>query len=146
MATPEGKEVVKGKAQKRLEEILNGIDIQTQEEKNIIEEDNQTDEIIKGLEDKSKTNIDVDKLEEHISLTDFILKSLQKQNKAQVKNFSNTIMTPIYVSGFNDTALNFLANNLKYQNIIPYATGEFISNPVSNTDSDIRQKCNFKSW
>lgn len=145
MATPEGKEVVKGKAQKRLEEILNGIDIQTQEEKNIIEEDNQTDEIIKGLEDKSKTNIDVDKLEEHISLTDFILKSLQKQNKAQVKNFSNTIMTPIYVSGFNDTALNFLANNLKYQNIIPYATGEFISNPVSNTDSDIRQNAILKA-
>lgn len=87
LATPEGKEVVKGKAQKRLEEILNGIDIQTQEEKNIIEEDNQTDEIIKGLEDKSKTNIDVDKLEEHISLTDFILKSLQKQNKSTSKKF-----------------------------------------------------------
>ena len=33
LATPEGQEAVKGKAQKRLEEILSGLDIETQEDK-----------------------------------------------------------------------------------------------------------------
>ena len=56
-------------------------------------------------------------------MTDFILKSLEKQNKAQASSFNNTSMMPIYVSGFNDNALNFLANNLKYKNMTPYNTG-----------------------
>lgn len=146
LATPEGKEAVKGKAQKRLEEILSGIDIETEEDKNIVAEDIvQTDKIIKDLEDKSKNKIDVDKLEEHISLTNFILKSLQKENKAQANNLYVTNMMPIYVSGFNDNALNFLAENLKYKNMIPYATGEFISSPQGNKDSDIKQNATLKA-
>ena len=84
LATPEGQEAVKGKAQKRLEEILSGLDIETQEDKTDVDADIvQTDKIIKDLEDNSKTDVNADKLEEHISLTDFILKSLEKQNKAQ---------------------------------------------------------------
>ena len=141
LATPEGKEAVKGKAQKRLEEILSGIDIETEEDKNSIDDEDivQTDKIIKDLEDKSKTTIDVDKLEEHISLTSFILKSLQKEYKSQASDLSTTKMMPIYVSGFNDNALNFLAENLKYKNMTPYATGEFISSPIGNSGSDIKE-------
>lgn len=141
LATPEGKEAVKGKAQKRLEEILSGIDIETEEDKNSIDDDDivQTDKIIKDLEDKSKTTIDADKLEEHISLTSFILKSLQKEYKTQASDLSTTKMMPIYVSGFNDNALNFLAENLKYKNMTPYATGEFISSPIGNSGSDIKE-------
>mgnify|MGYP000614024999 CR=1 FL=1 len=78
-------------------------------------------------------------------MTDFILKSLEKQNKAQVSSFNNTSMMPIYVSGFNDNALNFLANNLKYKNMTPYNTGEFISAPMGNKDSDIKQNAT-ESW
>lgn len=141
LATPEGKEAVKGKAQKRLEEILSGIDIETEEDKNSIDDEDivQTDKIIKDLEDKSKTTIDADKLEEHISLTSFILKSLQKEYKTQASDLSTTKMMPIYVSGFNDNALNFLAENLKYKNMTPYATGEFISSPIGNSGSDIKE-------
>lgn len=141
LATPEGKEAVKGKAQKRLEEILSGIDIETEEDKNSIDDEDivQTDKIIKDLEDKSKTTIDADKLEEHISLTSFILKSLQKEYKTQASDLSTTKMMPIYVSGFNDNALNFLAENLKYKNMTPYATGEFISSPIENSGSDIKE-------
>ncbi|WP_296896000.1 SpoIVB peptidase S55 domain-containing protein [uncultured Megamonas sp.] len=141
LATPEGKETVKGKAQKRLEEILSGIDIETEEDKNSIDDEDivQTDKIIKDLEDKSKTTIDADKLEEHISLTSFILKSLQKEYKSQASDLSTTKMMPIYVSGFNDNALNFLAENLKYKNMTPYATGEFISSPIGNSGSDIKE-------
>lgn len=141
LATPEGKEAVKGKAQKRLEEILSGIDIETEEDKNSIDDEDivQTDKIIKDLEDKSKTTIDADKLEEHISLTSFILKSLQKEYKSQASDLSTTKMMPIYVSGFNDNALNFLAENLKYKNMTPYATGEFISSPIGNSGSDIKE-------
>lgn len=141
LATPEGKEAVKGKAQKRLEEILSGIDIETEEDKNSIDDEDivQTDKIIKDLEDKSKTTIDADKLEEHISLTSFILKSLQKEYKSQASDLSTTKMMPIYVSGFNDNALNFLAENLKYKNMTPYATGEFISSPIENSGSDIKE-------
>lgn len=105
----------------------------------------QTDKIIKDLEDNSKTDVNADKLEEHISLTDFILKSLEKQNKAQASSFNNTSMMPIYVSGFNDNALNFLANNLKYKNMTPYNTGEFISAPIGNKDSDIKQNATLKA-
>lgn len=141
LATPEGKEAVKGKAQKRLEEILSGIDIETEEDKNSIDDEDivQTDKIIKDLENKSKTTIDADKLEEHISLTSFILKSLQKEYKSQASDLSTTKMMPIYVSGFNDNALNFLAENLKYKNMTPYATGEFISSPIGNSGSDIKE-------
>lgn len=141
LATPEGKEAVKGKAQKRLEEILSGIDIETEEDKNSIDDEDivQTDKIIKDLEDKSKTTIDADKLEEHISLTSFILKSLQKEYKSQASDLSTTKMMPIYVSGFNDNALNFLAENLKYKNMTPYVTGEFISSPIGNSGSDIKE-------
>lgn len=146
LATPEGQEVVKGKAQKRLEEILSGLDIETQEDKTDVDADIvQTDKIIKDLEDNSKTDVNADKLEEHISLTDFILKSLEKQNKAQASSFNNTSMMPIYVSGFNDNALNFLANNLKYKNMTPYNTGEFISAPIGNKDSDIKQNATLKA-
>ena len=146
LATPEGQEAVKGKAQKRLEEILSGIDIETQEDKTDVDADIvQTDKIIKELEDNSKTDVNADKLEEHISLTDFILKSLEKQNKAQASSFDNTSMMPIYVSGFNDNALNFLANNLKYKNMTPYNTGEFISAPMGNKDSDIKQNATLKA-
>lgn len=141
LATPEGQEAVKGKAQKRLEEILSGLDIETEEDKkNISDEDDvQTDKIIKDLEDKSKSKIDAEKLEEHISLTSFILKSLQRENEAQANNFSTTKLMPIYVSGFNDNALNFLAEKLKYKNMTPYATGEYISSPEGNADSDIKE-------
>lgn len=141
LATPEGKEAVKGKAQKRLEEILSGIDIETEEDKNSIDDEDivQTDKIIKDLEDKSKTTIDADKLEEHISLTSFILKSLQKEYKSQASDLSTNKMMPIYVSGFNDNALNFLAENLKYKNMTPYATGEFISSPIGISGSDIKE-------
>jgi hypothetical protein len=67
LATPEGQEVVKGKAQKRLEEILSGLDIETQEDKTDVDADIvQTDKIIKDLEDNSKTDVNADKLEEHI--------------------------------------------------------------------------------
>lgn len=54
-------------------------------------------------------------------------------------------MMPIYVSGFNDNALNFLANNLKYKNMTPYNTGEFISAPMGNKDSDIKQNATLKA-
>ena len=146
LATPEGQEAVKGKAQKRLEEILSGLNIETQEDKTDVDADIvQTDKIIKDLEDNSKTDVNADKLEEHISLTDFILKSLEKQNKAQASSFNNTSMMPIYVSGFNDNALNFLANNLKYKNMTPYNTGEFISAPIGNKDSDIKQNATLKA-
>ena len=146
LATPEGQEAVKGKAQKRLEEILSGLNIETQEDKTDVDADIvQTDKIIKDLEDNSKTDVNADKLEEHISLTDFILKSLEKQNKAQASSFNNTSMMPIYVSGFNDNALNFLANNLKYKNMTPYNTGEFISAPMGNKDSDIKQNATLKA-
>ena len=84
LATPEGQEAVKGKAQKRLEEILSGLDIETQKDKTDVDADIvQTDKIIKDLEDNSKTDVNADKLEEHISLTDFILKSLK--NKIKLK-------------------------------------------------------------
>ena len=38
----------------------------------------QTDKIIKDLEDNSKTDVNADKLEEHISLTDFYFEKLRK--------------------------------------------------------------------
>lgn len=131
LVTPEGKEQIVGKAQKRLEEILSGKD-ETVEETNKVDEEQAT-KIIEEIENNKETT--KDNLNEQVAVTDFMLKSLQKQNEENSNFAVNNI--PIYVSGFSDNSLAFLANNLRYKNITPYMSGEIVSSPTMDGISDI---------
>lgn len=136
LATPEGQESIKGKAQKRLEEILSGLDIETEEDKQKTVEETQTDKIIDELskDDENATS----KLQEHIALSNFLLKSLRKQNDMEASDFATKIKIPIYVAGFSDRAVGFLADKLKAKNMVPYATGVSIGNQINDNTSDVK--------
>lgn len=136
LATPEGQESIKGKAQKRLEEILSGLDIETEEDKQKTVEETQTDKIIDELskDDENATS----KLQEHIALSNFLLKSLRKQNDMEASDFATKLKIPIYVAGFSDRAVGFLADKLKAKNMVPYATGVSIGSQINDNTSDVK--------
>lgn len=136
LATPEGQESIKGKAQKRLEEILSGLDIETEEDKQKTVEETQTDKIIDELS-KDDENA-ASKLQEHIALSNFLLKSLRKQNDMEASDFATKLKIPIYVAGFSDRAVGFLADKLKAKNMVPYATGVSIGSQINDNTSDVK--------
>ena len=136
LATPEGQEAIKGKAQKRLEEILSGLDIETEEDKQKTTDDTQAEKIIDELGKNHETNDS--KLQEHIALSNFLLKSLRKQDEMQSSAFMAKTNTPIYVTGFSDQAIAFLTDKLRNKNMIPYSTGVFIGEATGDSGSDIK--------
>lgn len=136
LAISEGQESVKGKAQKRLEEILNGLDIETEEDKQKTTEETQTDKIIDELSKDDENTIS--KIQEHIAWSNFLLKSLHKQNDMEASDFTTNLKTPIYVAGFSDRAVEFLADKLKAKNMVPYATGVAIGSQINDNTSDIK--------
>ena len=141
LATPEGEKGTKkrGKAQKRLEEILNEESASDEDDTKAKVEDNQANDIIKALEGSNEKNDDIDnvieKLNEHISMSRFILNSLANYNESG--NISANL-TPIYVAGFTPSSLNYLKNNLAKKNMVPYDSGVFIGEAVGSGNSDVK--------
>lgn len=138
LATPEGEKREKGKAQKRLEEILQEAEVQESKEdvEQTTVEDRQTDKIIEKLEGKKDdSNEDFEQLSKHVSLTKFILSSIEKstENNTMVNNPTN-----VYVSGFSANSLNYLKHNLAKNNIVPYEAGTFVSSATGSSESDIK--------
>lgn len=126
----------KGKARQRLEEILKEMGGQTQEAK--------SSEVINN-DNKNSNETVAEKLSEHISLTDFILKSLQKKDKAQATGFVTENSIPVYVSGFSGNSLSFLAEQLKFKNMTPYASDAYVGSPEEDEQSDIKPNATLKA-
>lgn len=125
----------KGKARQRLEEILKEMGEQTQEAKaNEVNNDN-----------KNSNETVAEKLSEHISLTDFILKSLQKKDKAEATGFVTHKSIPVYVSGFSGNSLSFLAEQLKFKNMTPYVSDAYVGSPEEDEQSDIKPNATLKA-
>ncbi len=141
LATPEGEKKEKGKAQKRLEEILNGID--TEEQKDETSE-KQTDIIIQKLEDEKTDDAVIEKLNEHVSITKFILNSIEKNNK---DNNAYTAQLPanVYVSGFSPNAFDYLKHKLATKNIVPYDYGVFMGTSAGSSDTDIKENASLSA-
>ncbi len=145
LATPEGETREKGKAQKRLEEILNEVTTQTEEDKaknpdDISDEvnDEETSAIIAQMQGTDTGENDgLLRLYEHISISKFLQDSINKENELKRNKYSSQVNMPVYVTGFSDNALNMLKDRLSYLNMVPQQSGIFMSNDTSDSGSDI---------
>lgn len=101
----------------------------------------KTERLIKAMENAGISGTE-DKLKEEVSVTQFLLNSLAKQ---QSMNKNSYIMpADIYVSGFTGNSFAFLKQNMANDNMVPYQGVVFAGDTADTSGSDIRPDASLK--
>lgn len=140
LASKEGEKREKGKAQKRLEEILNGTDTQEDAAKSGTDDEVGTDEIIDALNGigDGESIFPEAKLEEHISMSSFLLNSIRAEEKLKQKDDYSAVKSPVYAAGFSGNAMNYLKQRLAAVNMEPYPMSGFVNHSAGGSATDVR--------
>lgn len=83
------------------------------------------------------------KLNEEISITQFILDSIAKQREINKSSYSMPI--DVYVSGFTGNSFEVLKQNLANDNMIPYQGVVFSSDAIGSLNTDIRENASLSA-
>lgn len=83
------------------------------------------------------------KLNEEVSITQFILDSIAKQREINKSSYSMPIN--VYVSGFAGNSFEVLKQNLANDNMIPYQGVVFSSDTIGGSDTDIRENASLSA-